>query len=152
MSGLHPEESHSPVAVRCRPAPAARPAATRPRGVLVVDDEAFIRTLLAAGLRQEGLAVWLAASGQEALDLYRRHRDAIDVALLDVRMPGADGVQTLTALRVLGPRILPCFMSGDLGNYTEEGLRDLGAATVFRKPFDVSEVARVLAELARPRG
>lgn len=146
MSGFHPEESHSGAAVR------RRPAAPRPCGVLVVDDEACIRNLLEAGLRQEGLAVWLAASGQEALDLYRRHRDAIDVVLLDVRMPGADGVQTLTALRVLEPRILSCFMSGDLGEYTEGGLRDLGAAAVFRKPFQLAEVTRVLAGLARPGG
>jgi CheY-like chemotaxis protein len=47
--------------------------------------------------------VWLAAGGQEALDLYQRHREAIDVVLLDVRMPGLDGPQTLAALRALNP-------------------------------------------------
>jgi CheY-like chemotaxis protein len=142
LSGFHPEESHSAAEVR------RRTAAPRPCGVLVVDDEACIRKLLEAGLRQEGLAVWLAASGQEALDLYRRHRDAIDVVLLDVRMPGLDGPQTLAALQELNPQVCCCFMSGGLGSYTGEGLRDLGAAAVLPKPFRLPEVARVLLGLA----
>jgi CheY-like chemotaxis protein len=117
-------------------------------GILVVDDEEGVRGVLKVRMRQQGFTVWLAADGQEALDLYRRHREDIDVVLLDVRMPGRDGPQTLAALQQLNPQIRCCFMSGDLGSYTEERLRGLGAAAVLPKPFHLDEVAQALWELA----
>jgi CheY-like chemotaxis protein len=115
-------------------------------GVLVVDDEAGVRGVLKVWMRQQGFVVWVAANGQEALDLYWRHHHSIDVVLMDVRMPGLDGPQTLAALQQLNPQLRCCFMSGDLGCYTLETLQDLGAAAVLRKPFDFAEVARVLGE------
>ena len=63
-------------------------------------------------MRSHGLAVWLAADGPEAVELYRGHRDTIDVVLLDVQMPGLDGPATLTALREFDPGVLCCFMTG----------------------------------------
>jgi CheY-like chemotaxis protein len=117
-------------------------------GILAVDDEWYVRGLLDAGLRQHGFALWLAADGRAALDLYRRHGRAIDVVLLDVRMPDLDGPQTLAALREINPHIRCCFMSGDPGRYTERELCDLGAAAVIRKPFRLAEVARVLGTMA----
>ena len=117
-------------------------------GILAVDDEEGVRGVLRFGLGQQGFAVWLAANGHEALELYWRHRARIDVVLLDVRMPGLDGPQTLAALQQLNPQVRCCFMSGDLGAYTEEGLRHLGAATVLPKPFRLPEVVQVLRELA----
>jgi CheY-like chemotaxis protein len=122
--------------------------AARKCGLLVVDDEGGVRGLLDVGMRQEGFAVWLAADGQEALDLYRRRRGAIDVVLMDVRMPGLDGPQTLAALQGIDPQVRCCFMSGDPGSYTEQGLCELGADAVLRKPFRLAEVARVLRETA----
>jgi CheY-like chemotaxis protein len=120
----------------------------RKYGILAVDDEEGVRGVLGIGLRQLGFAVWLAAGGREALDLYRRHREAIDVVLLDVRMPSPDGPQTLAALQELNPRIRCCFLSGDLGGYTEERLRNLGAATVLDKPFRLAEIAQALWDVA----
>lgn len=117
-------------------------------GVLVVDDDEFARGVLAIGLRRHGFAVFLAADGQEALDLCWRHRKSIHVVLLDVHMPGRDGPQTFSALREIHPRIPCCVMSVNLGGYTEEGLLGMGASAVFRKPFHLDGVARTLLELA----
>lgn len=124
---------------------------SRKHGLLVADDEGEVRDVLNDGLRREGFSVWLAADGQEALEQYRNHCETIDVVLLDVRMPGLDGPQTLAALQEMTPQICCCFMSGYLGSYTEENLRNLGAATVFAKPFRLAEVAHVLGELAGSR-
>lgn len=123
-------------------------ASPRPYGVLVADDDAGVRGLLDLGLRHEGFTVWLAADGPEALEQYRCHGAAIDVALLDVLMPGLDGPQTLTALQGLNPQIRCCFMTGDLGLYSEGQLHQLGAAVIFQKPFRLAEVAQVLPDLA----
>jgi DNA-binding response OmpR family regulator len=128
--------------------PDASPASRRAYGILVVDDRPDVGGMLEVGLRQEGFAVWLAANGREALDLYRRHRQTIDVVLLDVRMPGLDGPQTLAILRELNPRIGCCFMSGDIAIYDACQLRAWGAAAMFQKPFELAEVARALRELA----
>ena len=121
---------------------------SRAYGILAVDDEEGVRDLLNTSLRRDGFAVWVAANGEEALGLYWHHGQDIDVVLMDVRTPGLDGPQTLAALQVLNPRIRCCFMSGDLGSYTEEGLRSLGAAAVLRKPCRLAEVAQVLGELS----
>jgi CheY-like chemotaxis protein len=122
---------------------------TRPQyGILVVDDELSVQRVLNAGMRRQGFAVWVAANGHEAVDLYQRHSKTIDVVLLDVNMPGLDGPQTLAVLQERNPQVRCCFMSGNLGNYTEEGLQDLGATAVLRKPFRLVEVAQMLWELA----
>lgn len=124
------------------------PAGPRKPGVLAVDDDASVRAVVVAGLRHEGFEVWLAADGREALEIYQRHRATIDVVLLDVRMPSLDGPQTLAALRKLNPGVCCCFMSGDPGSYSPDDLLRLGAAQLFRKPFQLAEVASGLRRLA----
>jgi CheY-like chemotaxis protein len=121
----------------------------RQYGILIADDEGCVRSVLNLGMRQRGFAVWLAADGREALDLYQRHREAIDVVLLDVQMPGADGPWTLAALQELDPRVRCCFMSADPDDYAERGLRNLGAFAVIPKPFRLAEVTQMLWETAR---
>jgi CheY-like chemotaxis protein len=112
-------------------------------GVLVVDDNELVRMEVQLGLEQSGFDVWLAADGRQGIYLYRRHRDSIDVVLLDVHMPGLDGPATLHALCKLNPEVLVCFMSGDMGDYeSEELLR--GAVYVIAKPFRLNELVRVL--------
>jgi CheY-like chemotaxis protein len=122
----------------------------RPRGVLIVDDLEAVRRMLNDRMRRHGFAVWLAADGSEAVELYRRHRDAIDVVLLDVQMPGRDGPETLAGLREINPGVVCCFMTGNPGRYTEQMLVDCRAAAVFRKPLPLREVAEQLARLAGP--
>lgn len=114
---------------------------------LVVDDEEAVRGVVGIALRQQGFTVLSAASGQEAIGLYQRHYLTIDLVLLDVRMPGTNGPQTLAALREINPQICCCFMSGGMGNYTEQELLALGAVAVFHKPFLLNNVAEELREL-----
>ena len=127
--------------------PAASPAGSRKYGILVADDDPGVRDMLAFGMRHSGFHVLSAADGHLALELYRDHRESIDAALLDVRMPGLDGPQTFTKLRRLSPWLPCCFMSGDMGTYDEKMLRDLGAAAIFLKPFQVMEVAQTMLKL-----
>ena len=124
--------------------PKAAHANSRMYGILIVDDETCVRDILRIAMRQEGFAVWLAADGQEALDLYQRNQETIDVVLMDVRMPGLDGPQTLAALQNLNPQVRCCFMSGSLGGYTEERLFQLGAVAILPKPFHLEEVGQVI--------
>ena len=116
-------------------------------GILVVDDDATVRAMLDMGLRHSGFRVWQAADGAEALGVYRRHAADIDAVLLDVRMPGLDGPQTLAALRQLNPQVCCCFISGEIGQYTQDQLLAMGAAYFFKKPFSLAEITQTLRQL-----
>ena len=123
-----------------------------PFGVLVVDDEPLIRNLLDAVLRRSGFAVWAADGGRSALDLYRQNQSAISVVLLDVRMPGMDGPQTLAALQRLNPAVACCFMTGHAAGHTPESLLALGAVRLFEKPFRLDDMAQALRQTAQLAG
>lgn len=119
----------------------------RPIGVLIVDDDPGVRGVLAAGLWHHGFAVWVAAGGAEAVTAYRASRAFIDVALLDVQMPGCDGPGALAALREYDPDVRACFMTGFSARYSDHDLLALGAVAVFQKPFVIQELAHRLGAL-----
>jgi two-component system, OmpR family, response regulator len=123
-----------------------------PLEILVVDDEPLIRQMLELALPPHGLAVRTAAGGRQALDLYRTHRDTIDLVLLDVNMPGLDGPQTLARLREIDPDVRCCFMTGHSSRYGAGQLLAMGADHVFGKPFGpFGELASLLREAATRR-
>jgi CheY-like chemotaxis protein len=122
-------------------------AIARKPGILIADDMALILTMLKFELEFRGFNVWLAVDGDDALDLYRMHRDEIDLVLLDVQMPGLDGPHTLEALRLLNPDVVACFMSGGSSLLTEEDLLGRKPAWIFGKPFRPGEVANLLQRI-----
>lgn len=117
-------------------------------GLLVVDDDQQVLGMLHMTLAQNGFRVWLAASGCEAIDLYRAHQERIVLALLDVCMPGLDGPQTLAALRELNPGVMACFMSGEPGKYQPEELIGHGAVRLIHKPFHLKQLVKTLQMLS----
>lgn len=125
------------------------PLSSRGPGVLVVDDDAGVRTLLNNILRQQGFAAWLAGDGKQAVELYQEWCAEIDLVLLDVRMPGLDGPQTMAALRRFDPEVRCCFMTGDSGDYTVNNLLEQGAARVISKPFHLQDIMQLLGEMVR---
>src|SRR5712664_233353 len=116
--------------------------------ILVVDDEAPVREVLTEYFATEGYDVEVAGSGLEALTAIRDGR--ADLVLLDVRMPGLDGVQVLRRIRELDERV-PVIMvtaSEDV-SLAKETLK-LGAFDYVAKPFDFDYLDRaVAAGLAR---
>jgi DNA-binding response OmpR family regulator len=117
-------------------------------GVLVIDDDPMLLSLLDKALTHCGFRVRVAPSGEDGLSLYREHHAEIDVVLLDVCMPGLDGPATLRQLREINPGVRVCLMSGHTGSYSADDLRDLGIDGFFAKPFQVLRLAGELWELA----
>jgi len=128
----------------------AVPQPSRGHGILVADDDEGMRQVLNIWLRHQGYGVWTAATSAEAVDLYTHHRDTINVVLLDVNLPAANGPQTLIALRQLNPQVCCCFMSGKLNGNTEMDLHDMGAHVILRKPFRLVDLDALLWKLAAP--
>jgi len=122
--------------------------ATAPPDVLVVDDDEGVRASLERGLRLSGFTVRTAADGETALDIVGQGAPACVV--LDVNMPGIDGVEVVRRLRATGVDVPVCMLSarGTVGDRVA-GL-EAGADDYLVKPFALEElVARLRALLRR---
>ncbi len=113
-----------------------------PITVLLVDDERDYLDLSAKRLSLRGFAVSVASSGHDALELARRR--AFDVAVLDVKMPGMDGLECLRQLRQLHPHMQAILLTGhaDLSE-TSQGFA-LGAFEYLIKPVHIDELVESL--------
>src|SRR5687768_2632687 len=80
------------------------------RTILVIDDERSIQQTLTGVLEDEGYKVRTASSGEEGVE--RARTDSPDVILLDIWMPGMDGLEALKKIRAENPRQLVIMMSG----------------------------------------
>jgi CheY-like chemotaxis protein len=116
--------------------------------VMYVDDEEDLRSIVEMSLQMVGgMEVHLCTSGQEALARLPEIRP--DLVLLDVMMPNMDGLQTLEAIRAT-PEFtdLPVvFMTAKIRPAEIARLRDLGAADVIAKPFDVMQLPDQVREI-----
>ena len=112
--------------------------------ILVVDDEAMVRDLVATSLRRRGHDVIEAASGREALALHAEHGDTIDLVLLDLVMPELPGEEVLAQLLEADPAIKVCLVSGYAEGTAAESYRDLGATGFLAKPFTVRQLADLI--------
>ncbi len=117
--------------------------------ILVVDDEQSVTDLLAYNLRKAHYEVLVAADGNEALHL--AHESAPDLILLDLMLPGVDGLEVCRRLRQTSP--VPIIMITARGEEIDRVLGlELGADDYVCKPFSVRELlARVKAVLRRPQ-
>ena len=117
------------------------------RRVLVVDDEAVIRQVVARHLRLLGFVVRTAADGRDALEVVREWGGDIDLLLTDVVMPHVDGVELARALRQQQPDLRILFISG----YSSDTLRrhevDPDEVDLVNKPFGLSTLTEAISEV-----
>ena len=123
-----------------------------PRTVLVVEDEPNIRELVALHLQLDGWTVTQTGDGQEALRLARA--EPFDLVILDLMLPGLDGMTVLRALRREAPgKDVPVLLLTARRDESDKVLGlESGADDYLTKPFGVRElVARARALTRRPR-
>jgi CheY-like chemotaxis protein len=108
--------------------------------VLLADDEAQVRSLVMRILERAGHSVIPAADGDEAVRQFAAHRDQIDLAVLDVMMPGLTGPEVLLRLRESAPDLPALFITGE-----SFGLLDQANAPVLKKPFPASRLLDAIA-------
>lgn len=113
-----------------------------PRTLLIVDDNPSVRESLRLLLERRGYAVLVASSGAEALALAGQHR--IDAGIIDVNMPGMNGLVVCRTLRTRAAesgRDFPVWMiTGARTPELERAARESGALEVLSKPFDYVEL------------
>jgi len=116
------------------------------RVILVVEDEAPVRSLVSRVLAREGYGVLQAASGEDALQRIREFDGPIDLVLTDVVMPGMDGRELARSVSDRRPDARVVLMSG----YSDELPRievDAGNIRILHKPFTPAELTRAVQEV-----
>lgn len=119
--------------------------------VLVIDDQRGLRLLLAEVLRGMGIPARIAANGQEGIRL--AHGEVPFLALVDMKMPGMDGLDTILALRAAGIQCPFRLMTALDGR--DPRIRDtlaLSGVELLAKPFDINVVRHLLHEMNRNEG
>ena len=108
--------------------------------VLVVDDDPAVRDVAVRFLTGHGYQALTAASGEEALDIYRKQGAAIDLVVLDLSMPGMGGHACLQRLLALDPEVRVLIASGYSPGGEIADTVKLGAASFITKPFGETEL------------
>jgi two-component system nitrogen regulation response regulator NtrX len=120
--------------------------------ILIVDDEPGIRRSLGESLSEEGYAVLKAERGEQALELLENSDpDAVHLMLLDVWLPGIDGLETLQRAKVLRPDLPVVMISGHGSIDTALQSTRLGAFDFLEKPVDLDRLLLVVSNALKQR-
>lgn len=110
--------------------------------VLIVDDEALTLCTISRGLSGEGFEVFTAGSGEEGLKIF--HEEKPDLVLLDIVLPGIDGVEVLRQIKAANPASIVLMMSAyHMVDRAVEAMK-LGAYDYLIKPFHLADLSATL--------
>ncbi len=139
--------SDQQVAAPEAPAAAAPVEARAGLGLLVVEDNLFVRNSVVAALRRMGHDVWEAADGKEGLDLYAARPERYDGVLVDVVMPRLNGAQVAEGIREISSSTPILFMTGYDDDILDGLLEEDPLLSWIQKPFTVEALSERLTEL-----
>jgi DNA-binding response OmpR family regulator len=117
--------------------------------VLLVDDEQEFIETLSERLKMRDLDAQMALDGEEALEAVQH--DEPDVMLLDLKMPGMDGMEVLRQVKRAFPNVQVVMLTGHGSEKDEEQARRLGAYAYLQKPVDLERLVTTLREAFRNR-
>lgn len=114
--------------------------------LLIVDDEADVREFAANFFRKRKIECTTAASGEEALEKFEKEK--ADLVLLDIVMPGIDGIETLRRLKENNKEAKVIMVTGRKPEEqgVHETCQNLGALSYIHKPLEMDELERVVME------
>ncbi len=115
--------------------------------VFLVDDEDMIIDVGSDMIRHLGYDVLVAANGNEALDVYSRNKDKIDIVILDMMMPGMDGGTTYDRLKEIDPDTKVLLSSGYTLNEKAQKILDRGCNGFIQKPFKMAVLSNKIESI-----
>jgi DNA-binding NtrC family response regulator len=127
--------------------PEADDASTGAIKVLLVDDEEDLVRTMAERMEMRDLGSDIAFDGEQALSMIEKEMP--DVMVLDLRMPGLDGMEVLRRVKEAYPKIAVIIMTGHGSDKDEEEARRLGAFDYLRKPVDITHLMEVVKNAGR---
>lgn len=118
--------------------------------ILVVDDQLGVRRLLCETFREDKHQVEMAANGVEAINILKTYQP--DLILMDMKMPGLNGIETLREIRSLYKNIYVIMMTAYGDSQNIEQARELGVLDYISKPFDLFELRGKVKEVLASTG
>lgn len=115
--------------------------------VLIIDDEDMVIDVGEQLLEKMGYKVFTATSGVEAIEVYSKNSDKIDMVILDMIMPGMSGSEVYENLRKIKPDIKVLLSSGYSINGNAQEILDRGCNCFIQKPFTLNDLSRKLREV-----
>jgi len=115
--------------------------------ILLVDDEQMIISVGEGILKKIGYDVLPAMDGKQAIDIYKKKKDSIDMVILDLIMPGMPGKETFEALTKINPDVKVLLASGYSFNGKAKQIIDQGASGFIQKPFNIEQLSLKIKEV-----
>lgn len=115
--------------------------------VLVVDDEPAIRRIVEVILTKNGYRALVAADGREAVTLFQRNQDQVELMVSDLMMPYQDGATTIRAIRGCKPSVRVAAITGLGGEMHVAEAKAAGAESFLKKPFTARQLLTMLKDL-----
>jgi CheY-like chemotaxis protein len=117
------------------------------KSVLIVDDEDMIRELARGVLADTGMTIFEAVSGDEAIKIFKKHSDEIDVVFLDVIMPGIKGDEVLKKLREIKKDVKVIISSGFMSEDQRAKLKEYAIEAFLDKPFRDTDIIETIIKV-----
>jgi DNA-binding response OmpR family regulator len=120
--------------------------------VLIIDDQPEVRRIIRATLTRNGFEILEADSGAEGLHIARSHPGEIQLAIIDLVMPGLGGMDTGTQLRTERPNVRILYASGYADSVAVESLARGAPEAILTKPFTQPQLIAKVKALLEPAG
>jgi PAS domain S-box-containing protein len=117
--------------------------------ILLVDDETFILDISKQMIQRLGYKVMTASSGKEALSIYRKNPDTVDIIILDLIMPDLDGSETYDQLKQINPHVKVLLSSGYSINGKATEILNRGCNGFIQKPFNMNVLSTKINEILK---
>ncbi len=114
---------------------------------LIVDDSSFMRTVLKDILLENGLSIYEARDGKEAVEAYRKHKP--DIVTMDIIMPGTNGLWALKTILGIDPKAKIIVVTSVGQEHIVEQAMKFGAKDYVKKPFEPPAIAKVVDRLLK---
>jgi two-component system cell cycle sensor histidine kinase/response regulator CckA len=135
-----------PLKLSGRSSTGAEQANNKVATILVVEDEELLRVAVSKALRKRGFSVIGASDGTAGMDLMQKHKEEIDVLLLDVTLPGRSSREILDEVRRIRPNLKVILTSAYDKSWVDVSFTGLPITHFIRKPFQLSDLVSVLQD------
>ncbi len=118
-------------------------------GILIVDDEELVASMLAEHLQNLGCHTFHANNGKEALDILHKSKDELDVVILDLNMPVMDGQTAYDKIIEIKPELKVLVASAYALNGSVEDILQKGAHDFIQKPYSLANIAAKIKQIMK---
>ncbi|MBP8976347.1 MAG: response regulator [Bacteroidetes bacterium] len=118
-------------------------------GLLIVEDEDYLRLLLVEILSEHGYTVFEAEDGEEAVETYRQHQNEIDIVLSDLGLPHLGGWEAFEKMREINSNVKGILASGYFDPQLKERILATGAKYFIQKPYNPPDIIALLDRIVK---